>query len=97
MNNTNENNSYHSINQNTKISSKKKNMFMKKLFQKIKENFENEEIKNEIKNEIINPLYKQIKITILPYYSIFIIILLVILIMLSTILIMIINTNKKYN
>ena len=52
---------------NNSISYKKK-IFMKKIFQKIKENFANDEIKNEIKNEIINPLYNEIKKFILPLY-----------------------------
>ena len=51
---------------------RKKNIFIKKMFHKIKESFINNDIKNEIKNEIIAPIYEEIYLLILPHYITFI-------------------------
>lgn len=73
----------------------KKKIIMKKIIDKIKENFNNDEMINEIKTEIINPLYKEIKYQVYPYYIFFIIISIIILLLLIILIVSIFNFNKK--
>lgn len=57
--------------------------FIKKILNKIKENFMSDDIREEIRMELIDPIFIEIRNFILPHYIIFII-------LLSTIMILII-------
>jgi len=81
------------INDNLSIASveerlnKKNNLFMKKIINKIKENFNDD----KLKEEILFPIYNEIYTCILPHYIIFITLFIIILVLL--IFIIIINFN----
>lgn len=77
----------------SKYQNKKKTNFIKKMFEKIKENFMCDEIKNNVKIELLEPLYVEIKNIILPHYIIFIILFIIIIFLLLYLIITITNKN----
>ena len=70
-----------------------KNNFIKKLFNKIKENFMSDDIKNEIKGELVDPMFVEIKNTILPHYIIFLVLFIIIIVLILYLIILIYNIN----
>jgi hypothetical protein len=66
-----------------------KNNFIKKLFNKIKENF----MSDDFKGELVDPMFVEIKNVILPHYIIFLVLFIIIIVLILYLIILIYNIN----